>query len=37
MDLGETAHAHVDWIQLTQDVVQWEAFVNTVINLHIIS
>jgi hypothetical protein len=33
MDLREIGINGVNWIQLAQDRVQWQAFVNTVMNL----
>jgi hypothetical protein len=33
LDLKETGIDGVNWIQLAQDRVQWQAFVNTVMNL----
>jgi hypothetical protein len=35
MDLGEIGIDGANWIQLTQDRVQWQAFVNTVMNLRV--
>jgi hypothetical protein len=35
MDLRETGIDGANWIQLTQDRVQWRAFVNMVINLQV--
>jgi hypothetical protein len=35
MDLRETGIYGVNWILLLQDMVQWRAFVNTVINLRV--
>jgi hypothetical protein len=35
MDLREIGIDGVNWIRLTQDTVQWPAFVNTVMNLWI--
>jgi len=35
MDLGEIGIDGANWIWLTQDRVQWRAFVNTVVNLRI--
>jgi hypothetical protein len=36
MDLGETGINGVNWIQLAQDRVQWQAFVNMVMNLWVL-
>jgi hypothetical protein len=33
LDLREIEVSGVNWIQLAQDRVQWQAFVNTVMNL----
>jgi hypothetical protein len=33
MDLREIGIDGANWIRLTQDRVQWQAFVNTVMNL----
>jgi hypothetical protein len=33
MDLRERGINGANWIQLAQDMVQWRAFVNTVMNL----
>jgi hypothetical protein len=33
---GLIACEDMDWIHLTQDAVQWWAFVNTVINLQVL-
>jgi hypothetical protein len=33
MDLGEIDIDGANWIRLAQDMVQWRAFVNTVMNL----
>jgi hypothetical protein len=33
MDLRETGIDGANWIRLTEDRVQWRAFVNTVMNL----
>jgi hypothetical protein len=35
MDIREMAIDGANWIQLTQDRVQWLAFVNTVVNLRV--
>jgi hypothetical protein len=35
MDLGEIGWGGMDWIHLAQDKDQWEALVNTVMNLRI--
>jgi len=35
MDLREVGIDGANWIQLTQDSVQWRAFVNTVMNLRV--
>jgi hypothetical protein len=35
MDLREIGIDGVNWIELTQDRVQWRAFVNTVMNLRV--
>jgi hypothetical protein len=35
MDLRETGINGVNWIQLAQDRVQWQACVNTVMNLRV--
>jgi hypothetical protein len=32
MDLKETGCENVEWIKLAQDRVQWQSFVNTVMN-----
>jgi hypothetical protein len=36
MDLREIGIDGANWIQLAQDRVQWQAFVNTVMNLRIL-
>jgi hypothetical protein len=36
IDLRETGIDGANWIQLTQDGVQWRAFVNTVMNLRVV-
>jgi len=33
MDFGEVGIDEANWIQLAQDMVQWWAFVNTIIDL----
>jgi hypothetical protein len=35
MDLKEMGYDGVDWIHLTQDMDQWQAFINTGINLRV--
>jgi hypothetical protein len=35
MDLRDTGIDGENWIRLTQDRVQWRAFVNTVMNLRV--
>jgi hypothetical protein len=35
MNLKEIVCKGVDWIQLTQDMVQWWTLVNTVMNLQV--
>jgi hypothetical protein len=35
MDLKEIGIDGVNWIQLAQDMVQWRAFVNTVMKLRV--
>jgi hypothetical protein len=35
MDVGETVIDGANWIRLAQDMVQWRAFVNTVMNLRV--
>jgi hypothetical protein len=35
MDLGELGIDGVNWTQLAQDRVQWQAFVNMVMNLQV--
>jgi hypothetical protein len=35
MDLSETGCEDEDWMHLTQDVDQWRALVNTVMNLRV--
>jgi hypothetical protein len=35
MDLRETGWSGLDWIHLTEDRDQWQAFVNTVTNLQV--
>jgi hypothetical protein len=35
LDLREIGIDGVNWIQLAQDMVQWRAFVNTVMNLRV--
>jgi hypothetical protein len=35
MDLREIGFNGVNWIQLAQDRVQWQAFVNMVMNLQV--
>jgi hypothetical protein len=35
MDLRETGIDGANWIQLTQDRVQWRSFVNTVMNFQV--
>jgi hypothetical protein len=35
MDVREIGIDGVNWIRLTQDRVQWRAFVNTIMNLRI--
>jgi hypothetical protein len=35
MDLREIGNDGANWIQLAQDRVQWQAFVNTVMNLRV--
>jgi hypothetical protein len=35
MDLRERSIDGASWIQLAQDMVQWRAFVNTVMNLRV--
>jgi hypothetical protein len=37
MDLQEKGINGVIWIQLDQDTVQWQAFVNTVMNLQVLT
>jgi hypothetical protein len=37
MDLRETGWGNVDWIQLAQDRDQWQAFVNTVMHLRVLT
>jgi hypothetical protein len=36
MDLREIGWGSVDWIQLAQDRDQWQALVNTVMNLRVL-
>jgi hypothetical protein len=36
MDLREIGWGSVQWIQLAQDVDQWQALVNTVMNLRVL-
>jgi hypothetical protein len=35
LDLSEIGIDGANWIQLSQDMVQWRAFVNTVMNLRV--
>jgi hypothetical protein len=35
MDIRETGIDGANWIRLAQDMVQWRAFVNTVMNLQV--
>jgi hypothetical protein len=35
MDLREIGIDGANWIQVTQDRIQWQAFVNTVMNLRV--
>jgi hypothetical protein len=35
MDLRETGIDGTNWIRLAQDRIQWQAFVNTVMNLRV--
>jgi hypothetical protein len=35
IDLGEIGWDGVDWVYLAQDMDQWRAIVNTVINLRV--
>jgi hypothetical protein len=35
MDLREIGWGDMDWIDLVQDMDQWRAFVNTVMNLQV--
>jgi hypothetical protein len=35
VDLRDIGIDGVNWIQLAQDMVQWQAFVNTVLNLQV--
>jgi transposase len=35
MDLREIGRVGMDWIDLAQDMDQWRAFVNTVMNLRV--
>jgi len=35
LDLGLVGINEVNWIQLAQDRVQWQAFMNTVMNLQV--
>jgi hypothetical protein len=35
MDLREIGIDRVNWIQLAEDRVQWQAFVNMIINLKV--
>jgi hypothetical protein len=35
MDLGEIGIDGANWIQMARDRVQWQAFVNTVMNLRV--
>jgi hypothetical protein len=35
MDIGETGWNGMDWIDLAQDMYQWRALVNTVMNLRV--
>jgi hypothetical protein len=35
MDFGELGWDGIDWIDLTQDMGQWRALVNTVMNLRV--
>jgi hypothetical protein len=37
MDLREMGWGSVDWIQLTQNMYQWRALVNTVMNLRVLA
>jgi hypothetical protein len=37
MDRGEIGWGCLDWIQLAQDGDQWQAVVNTVVNLRILA
>jgi hypothetical protein len=37
MDLREISWGNVDWIQFAQDGVRWRAFVNTVMNLRVLT
>jgi hypothetical protein len=35
MGIKETGYEAVDWIHAAQDRAQWQAFVNTVMNLQV--
>jgi hypothetical protein len=35
LDLGEIGIEGANWIRQTQDMVHWQAFVNTVMNLRV--
>jgi hypothetical protein len=37
MDLGEIGWGRVEWIQLAQDRGQWQALVNTVMNMQVLA
>jgi hypothetical protein len=37
MDLGDIGWGNVDWIQMAQDRDRWRAFVNTVMNLRVLT
>jgi hypothetical protein len=36
MDLGKVGRGDIDWIHLAQDMDQWRALVNTVMNIRVL-
>jgi hypothetical protein len=36
MDFGEMVNEDVEWIQVAQDRIQWEAFVVTAVNFRVV-